>query len=123
MVDDETPIIEFQGKLEDCVLLVKHPLNESIHSWYPHGKFTEWLWTDGKAPLYGEDGQTTGYTSNLLSYVSSVFENLLHYQGESLLMGVAHIDTYPTFPPTELFTTTKDYADTVFFGLPVEDLI
>ena len=127
MVEDETPIIEFQGKLEDCVLLVKHPLNESIHSWYAYGKFAEWLELEGQAPLYDEDGQIIGHTSNLLYYVSSVYENLLHYEGESLLVGVADIDTYSVRPPTDLFTsvakTTKGYVNTVFFGLPVEDLI
>ena len=109
--EENTTIVEFEGRLEDCVLLVKHPLNETIHPWYAHGKFKQWVDNYGEAPLCGEDGQVIGYTSSLLRYVSNVFENLLWHEGDCLLMGVADVNYYSGLAPIELFNTIPTGED------------
>jgi len=108
---ENTTIVEFEGRLEDCVLLVKHPLNETIHSWYAYGKFKQLVNNRGQAPLCGEDGQVIGHTSSLISYVSNVFENLLWHEGDCLLMGVADVNDYTVKPPVELFKTITTMED------------
>mgnify|MGYP003682216675 CR=1 FL=1 len=104
-MNEDSIIVEFEGRLEDCVLLVKHPLNETIHPWYAYGKFKQWIDRRGEAPLCGKDGQEIGRTSALISYVSNVFENLLWYEGDCLLMGVTDVNNYTVQPPVELFQT------------------
>jgi hypothetical protein len=104
-------IIEFEGRLEDCVLLVKHPLNETIHSWYAYGKFKQWVDNQGQAPLCGGEGEVIGHTSSLISFVSNVFENLLWHEGDCLLMGVADVNDYSVQPPIELFKTIPTTED------------
>ena len=114
MVSEENScIVEFNGRLEDCVLLVKHPYVDSIHPWYANGAFKKFLSERGQAPLTNERGRTVGHTRSLLRYVSNYFENLLFHEGECLLMGVAHIDEYTTPPPIQLFqniTTREDWT-------------
>ena len=102
MVNGESPIIEFQGHLEDCVLLVKHPLNDTIHPWWAYGKFVNIMTSTKGVPLFNEDGEE-GYTHSLLEFVTNRFENHLWYEGECLLMGVAHLDSFDETPPIELF--------------------
>ncbi len=111
--EEKSCIVEFNGRLEDCVLLVKHPYVDSIHPWYANGAFIEFIAERGEAPLGDERGRTVGYTRSLLRYVSNYFENLLFHEGECLLMGVAHIDEFTTPPPTKLFqniTTMEDWT-------------
>ena len=109
--NENSTIVEFEGKLEDCVLLVKHPHNETIHPWYAYGKFKQHVDNQGNAPLCGEDGQTIGSTSSLISFVSNVFENLLWHEGDCLLMGVADVNNYSVQPPVELFQTITTMED------------
>lgn len=109
--NENTTIVEFEGRLEDCVLLVKHPLNETIHPWHAYAKFKQWIDNEGRAPVYGDEGEVLYHTSSLISYVSGVFENLLWYQGDCLLMGVADVNDYTVQPPVELFHTITTMED------------
>jgi hypothetical protein len=120
MVDGEPPLMAFEGRLEECVLLVKHPLNETIHPWWAYGAFLELdaemgpEFSEG-APLHDEKGKLTGYTHSLLKFVSNVFENVLWHNGDCLLIGVCGMFDFPsgTDIPTELFQTipsTEDWA-------------
>lgn len=84
--------LEFRGRLEDCVLLVKHPLNETIHPWWPAGMFHVGI------DYLDEDGNTTGTCKSLFEFVSNRLEYSLYHDGECLLMGVGHIDEFPDCP-------------------------
>ena len=110
MVEEEHPHIQFEGRLEDCVLLVKHPLADTMHAWWPYAKFVQMCnhplhGKDGAAPLCNEDGLLIGHTHSLLKFVSNHLEQSLWHEGECLLMGVAHIDSFGGLAPVELFTS------------------
>ena len=84
--------LEFRGRLEDCVLLVKHPLNETIHPWWPAGMFYVGI------DYFDEEGNTTGACKSLFEFVSNCLDTILYHDGECLLMGVGHIDEFPDCP-------------------------
>ena len=83
MVDEvgfpnDEEVIMFEGELEKCVLLVKHPMKDTIHPWWAYGRFNTLLSLNPEGvPLQDERGHVTGHTTSLLKYVSNQYEHFL----------------------------------------------
>ena len=80
------------NELDYCVLIVKHPLAETLHPWWPAGMFHVGI------PAFDKDGLPVGVCNSLYEFVSNRLEYSLFHNGECLLMGVGHIDDFPDCP-------------------------
>ena len=85
---------------EECIIIHLCPNRNSIHAWDVFASFAQWK--TGNAPLYDEEKSIVGYTDSFREYVISICKNLLHHEGESLLIGFGHVDDFPN-ASTELF--------------------